>query len=470
MPKKIHKIIRGHSIVEALVAIGIFIIMISASVILFFSGQSSTQDSLQTQYAENLTRTAIEATRSIAEKDYEEVEIGIHGVAFESGAWRFAGTSTTTDIYTTTVTVTQVAPDIRKITTDTTWSGSHNRIQKISLSQYITNWKQVRNDLPEPSGDWMNPRSLGSADTESATAGTDVDMEHDFAYVATNSSNAAKSDLHIFNMSNPGSDDAGSVGDINVLGARGISSLDYGTNDILYAALNNGTADLAVISVTNKQSPQVIGSAEFTTAETVSLMHQGDTVYIGTKNNSSGAELFALSVSDPANPTVTASYEIGADVLDIDIHLTRAYIATNKTNNGLMLFDIATPSTLTYLGSPVTSTVESVYVRNFAATFVGSGTQMRIYDTTEPTAGVMRGTYNTGSSINDILAIGYLAFLATNNSNQEFQVINITNLTSPVFHSSFNYPQSAAAIDYNNNLIFTAVRSNDALRILTSSP
>ena len=42
--------------------------------------------------------------------------------------------------------------------------------------------------------------------------------------------------------------------------------------------------------------------------------------------------------------------------------------------------------------------------------------------------------------------------------------------TSPVLHSSFNFPQVATGVDYEDNLVYVSVRSNDALRIITSSP
>ena len=78
------------------------------------------------------------------------------------------------------------------------------------------------------------------------------------------------------------------------------------------------------------------------------------------------------------------------------------------------------------------------------------------------------GSYNTGGQVNDIYIRDYLAFLATSNSTAEFQAVNITSKATPILHSSYNFPQLGTGITYRNNVVYMSVRSNDALRIITS--
>ena len=67
-----------------------------------------------------------------------------------------------------------------------------------------------------------------------------------------------------------------------------------------------------------------------------------------------------------------------------------------------------------------------------------------------------------------VVARDDLAFIASSNSNREFQVINISDPNNPSLWSYFNFPQVATGIDYEDNLVYVSVRSNDALRIITS--
>jgi hypothetical protein len=78
------------------------------------------------------------------------------------------------------------------------------------------------------------------------------------------------------------------------------------------------------------------------------------------------------------------------------------------------------------------------------------------------------GSKDIGADVNDLRIRDNLAFLATADSNKEFQVWNISDPTNITLWSSFNFPQVATGIDYEDNVVYVSVRSNDALRIITS--
>ena len=78
---------------------------------------------------------------------------------------------------------------------------------------------------------------------------------------------------------------------------------------------------------------------------------------------------------------------------------------------------------------------------------------------------------NTNGEVRDVVCVvGDLAFLGTTNSNKEFIVYDISNPESVTEYSSLNFPQVTGGVDFADNKVFTAVRSNDALRVITSSP
>ncbi|MBI4129008.1 MAG: hypothetical protein HY460_03050 [Parcubacteria group bacterium] len=91
-------------------------------------------------------------------------------------------------------------------------------------------------------------------------------------------------------------------------------------------------------------------------------------------------------------------------------------------------------------------------------------------DASNPASPMRLGSIDVTGDVNAILVRDYLAFLATNDSNNEFKIYNISDSSNITFWSSFNFPQDATDIDYENNLVFVSVRANNALRIITSSP
>jgi len=112
----------------------------------------------------------------------------------------------------------------------------------------------------------------------------------------------------------------------------------------------------------------------------------------------------------------------------------------------------------------------SVFIVSPDRVFIGrAGGEVVIADATDPQNVIRLGDYSTGGDINDMYVRDYLLFLATSEPNEEFQAIDISTIADPVFHSSLNFPQSATGIDYKDNLIYVTLRSNDALRIITSN-
>ncbi|MEK7122136.1 MAG: hypothetical protein AAB807_01015, partial [Patescibacteria group bacterium] len=74
-----------------------------------------------------------------------------------------------------------------------------------------------------------------------------------------------------------------------------------------------------------------------------------------------------------------------------------------------------------------------------------------------------------GSS-NDAACQANLVFLGTTNSNKELIIINISNPDNIKEYASMDLPQISTGAVFVDNKIFMSVRSNEALRIITSTP
>jgi hypothetical protein len=142
----------------------------------------------------------------------------------------------------------------------------------------------------------------------------------------------------------------------------------------------------------------------------------------------------------------------------------------------VIALDVTNPGNIQLLGSydivSDNSDGQSVYTsgNNLYLGLTGSTKDFSIWDSSNPAALKLLGSANLdGASVNGIVVRDNLAFLATSASNKEFQVWDISSSTNPTLWSSFNFPQVASGIDYENNLVYVSVRSNDALRIITTS-
>jgi hypothetical protein len=151
---------------------------------------------------------------------------------------------------------------------------------------------------------------------------------------------------------------------------------------------------------------------------------------------------------------------------------------SNETE--LEIFDVSTPSSVTLIGgfdAPGNSEdgqgLDLVGNKLYLGRTLGAShtnhSEFHIVDVINPAAISNLGDKDLAADLNDLRIRESLAFLATSDS-KEFQVWNISDQANPVLWSSFNFPQIASGVDYEDNFVYVSARSNDALRILTSNP
>ena len=168
------------------------------------------------------------------------------------------------------------------------------------------------------------------------------------------------------------------------------------------------------------------------------------------------------------------SYEVGADINDIYVLDNTAYLATANDGEEVLVLDVANPASISEVGGFNAVSGEdgkSVYlVGNKLYLGRTSGSNDFVIADASVLQSIQQLSSNNlgGVSVNGIVTRDYLAFLATSDSNSEFQIWNIASSTAPALWSEFNFPQVATSIDYEDNVVYVSVRSNDALRIITS--
>lgn len=476
----------GYSIIEILIAIVFFTASISFTIIILSNSQNVLVNRENDIFAKNLSREGLNGASVIIKNNWYGIADGEYGLLWENNVWSFSGTQDTQNIFTRKITVTTIQNGEREIDSAVTWQESPLRPQEeVELATILTNWVNVVDTGGDDggggiTGDWRNPRTLGSVDLGPGNSATDLDVKNKIVYMSATASSASKPDFFIVDASNGSSPFV--VSQLNT--GTGLNAVDM-AGDYAYVANNNSTFQLQVIDVSSIENPELSASFQLpgvsgAGAKGNSIFYSSKKIYIGTKK-ATGPEFHIIDVSTPTNPEELGSYEVGDDVNAIVVKEGIAYIATPNNEGELEILDISDPSDITEISSfdalGDSEEGKCLFLANpkiYLGRTIGGDHinhhELHILDISTPATPLSLGSKNFSSSINDLVVEDYLMFLATNDSNNEFQIWNISNPSDIVLWSSFNFPQMASGIDYEDNLVYVSVRSNDGLRIITSTP
>lgn len=478
----------GQMLVEVLIALTLFVVIISAVIIFFFNGQLSALSASKTREALDIARNGIEASRFIRDADWANMVNGQYGLEFTGSQWQFNGTSDTTGDYTRVITITSPDTNVRQVVSRVFWQDERFGQQEIEIATLLADWQNASppgppgGDPGDPGGggiegDWANPQTLGSITLGPGNSATDLDVLNKIVFISTEASTPAKPDLHVVDATD--GQNPVVIAELNI--GDGLNAIDV-SGDFAYVANNDeDISHLVVVNVSDINDPSVASQFWFTDAgEAVSVFYLDGKAYIGTEESGGGKEFHIVDVSSPYSLNFVGDLEIGEDVNGIFVKGDKAYLATGD-NNELIIVDITNPiSPSVYSGfdAPGNSedgkTVHIVGSKLYLGRLVGgkhtNHHEFHILDIADPLNPTNLGSTDLGTSLNDVAVRGNLAFLATSLPNSEFQIWDITDPAALSLFSSFNFPQVATGIDFEDNLVYVSVRSNDALRIITSGP
>ncbi|OHB21904.1 MAG: hypothetical protein A2939_01385 [Parcubacteria group bacterium RIFCSPLOWO2_01_FULL_48_18] len=459
----------GQILIEVLIALTIIVLSITASYFVTVVSNELILDKRLSDRAALYANEGLGAVESIRDREWQELVAGNHGLSFSGTDWNFSGTSSTVDGFNRQVIITDMATRTKKIEVRVSWTGFPNISRQINGITHVSNWTEEGLLFTQ----WLNPSSLGSGDlSPSGNEGQDIAVEGNYAYIAAKHASTTVADLFVFDVSNPASPSLATS--INT--GSGLHAIYIKNSDTYaYALSENDAAGFKVIDISAPTSPTVTSTLNLPGSESnISLFVLNNVAYVGTKNDTTDEEFIIVDISAPAGPAAVGSLEIGADVNGIFVYGNRAYLATSHNSKELMVVDVAATSSPQELGSYDWTDTEdalSVYVETSARVFLGrerwnSGEELQVLDASNTSSITALGSLEIGDDIHDVLPIEWLAFIATGVSNGELQIANISNLTNPTNHSSFNYPQVAMGIDYEGQYVYVATRSNDALRVV----
>lgn len=145
---------KGQSLIEVLIAMGVFVLMVSVVAWLVIDVYLADRSARERIEATFLAQEGIEAVRSIRDSDFDNLTPGTYGLGLSDNNWTFSGSYDDHGKFRRQIIISNVASeidqtDIKKIESRVTWQISPLRQVSVSLTDYLTDWKQTQGDAGE---------------------------------------------------------------------------------------------------------------------------------------------------------------------------------------------------------------------------------------------------------------------------------------------------------------------------------
>lgn len=387
---------RGETLVEILVAIGIFAVAGSTAIMMVFSAFRSGRLGGQETQAEAVLREGLDAVQTMGTGAFNAVESGTYGLSDAGGTWELSGTSDTDGVYTRTVTIADterdgsgdigsgtVDPYTRTVTITVNWTRD-GVPHALSQTTYLTAWDST-DTTHDTTSDWNAGTFSGTTTTSTGDSDGAISLEEISSYWACT----------------------------NVQG--------------VYDKV--GTAD---------------GSEVFVS---------GNYAYLGSLTNSSGAEFFIVNISNPLAPVLTGSLELGADVNGIYVSGNYAYLATSDNSNEFRIINVTVPSVPVALSALNLSGNEDAYDITVSGTYAylaranAVAQELYVIDVGTPAVPSTTGTLEVGANVNGIVLSGSSVYLASAVDAGEFRVVDVSDPAAPTSTGTLNLPTTTDAIE-----------------------
>jgi hypothetical protein len=462
----------GSSLIEAIIAMAIFMIIITSLVTLYFLSQETSYNSATRYEALLKAQTSLEAVRSIRNIDWFDLIIGTHGLEFQSNKWVLLKDSPDTeDGFTRSVEISYIDDDTKKIDITITYP-SLTGVKEVSIVQYLTRWMDISaQDIAW--GDWSIPYTVGTGDIGEGNFGTDISVSKKYAFITSVAENDTAPDLFVFDTSDPTNPLL--INQLNI--EQGLESVFVKTG---YAyVVEQNSDDFFVIDVGDPSAPFVVAKLDLNdTGKGRSVFAQGQYAYIGDDKKF----MHVVDISNPSLPVQIAKYErVSNDLRDISILDDTAYVAQDGSNKPLHLIDISIPSDPTKIsefqangGSATGTAVQAkTHDRVYIGRDIGANpnhAEFIVVDASDELNPHEIGSFDIGDGgIDDLHIIAQeYALLVTSVPSEEFQVLDIQNLNNISIIATLDFPAPATGIAYYKNYAFVSVADRNALQIVTA--
>lgn len=444
---KSHKNKSGFSIIEILLSITIFAIFTIGITYLSIDTLSRDAKVVLNNEALLYAQEGLEATRNIRDTSFLSLTNGDHGLSFLAGTWSFDLAPETVDnFYERTITISDVYrnengdidpdgnildPDTKKAEVEVAWMQNGIIPRSIVLTEYLSNWR---------ADDWL-------------------------ITTCTEFENGTFDNTEVLDLPSPPNNNCGLKLTGIEAGSGFYSSSDVGKHgsdvdidgNYAYLATNDTNRGLNIIDVTDKENPIAVsyknigGKGRF-------VKKEGNYAYLGVEKANGG--LAIVDVANPVSPGAATTVNIGNYGNQPAISGNYLFQAVDQTTNSLKIYDITTPS------QPVLAktmnlgdTIRSIKIRgNYAfLAMYDDFNGLKILDITNPIDPQLVSTLNVGEEVKAIELSGNVAYLATENSDFSLKVVDITNPAAPSVLASIDTGGAIQDLVISGNYLYAAV-------------
>ncbi len=495
----------GFSTIELLIAFSVGIIFLTAAMMVSFSDPTlARQISLDSGQAAALD-VALDNTGLASSTN----KMGSTTAALMKN-WSAILTGDHQGNYKNVLTTSDISPCIKEIINITQWDNTFGaRSRNITFGTALGSM-DIAKALgrggcdPLPAGSWDSPKKYPNGAAIPSVNANDIAIVQDsgkrIAVLATTpqgNGNTSLEDLYTYDVTDPANPSA-VLGKIHT--GKGLNAI--ATNgEYVFALQNDSTNQLQVIRIfdTTKSvsdpayyAPKVVATSSLQNVgganpEGRSIAYYNNRLYIGTWNNNVPAtspEFLIYNVTNPTSPVFLGSNNLRHSVNSIVVKDSYAYLATTDNVGELTVMNISTSSSPVVAGRydlpSSTNDAEEVAVLGTRAYLglnraTGGGSEFLIISITAPAnpsllSGINLGLKNN-TKVTGIDAHDNYAFIATNVSNEEFRVLDVTNPSGPAIMpcSPYNYSAAVSSLQYFGGYIFLANQVNASLRVIYDS-
>jgi hypothetical protein len=138
---------KGQSLVELMVAIGVFVVVVAGLAFFIFDSFFASRLSYDLIKANLLAEEGVEAARSIRDNGFSSLIAGSYGLSITDNHWIFQGFEENIGSQLNNgkrvILIEDIDSDRKKITSSITWDFTQNRPEEIKLVSYLTNWQKL---------------------------------------------------------------------------------------------------------------------------------------------------------------------------------------------------------------------------------------------------------------------------------------------------------------------------------------
>ena len=475
---------------EALIALAVLTLGISASVLVSFGSQSLAVDVQTNREALSKAHAALEDTRATSRQDFASI---------------VSQATTTDDMYLKRFELLDDEQCKKVVLSRVVWNVTPSRHEKVELQSSLGDIALALaygGDciVDPPHSIWDNPQRFAS-DTISTGKSTAIDVLDKIAYIGADHSPyfyIADTTLAVLGQTSGllvvfgNGFDAGAQ--INSLDA--IHDLSSGKNYV-FAAMDAPTNQLEVIDVTDIHNPVIAATRSLSPCVAGSypqgwrVRYYGGKLYVTTRFTA-GPEFHVFDVTTPANPTeytigggVCRGFNLGDTANDFVVKdqivggMSKRfiYLATDEIDKELRVFDVTDPIHMSEVTPanqdlPGAQNGLSVFLLGNKL-YVGrqstpGGPDLYIYGVSNPLAGLtLLDSQDIGTGVLAIRVAGRFAFLATPKSNKEFQVWDISKPLAITRIKDYSFGNIVdEGLDYESDSIYATGQATPNFQML----